>query len=56
MPKRHRVVKDHRWFDVITGAPREMDQATTDRLAERGPLRPDLAELLSLDPQGGLGG
>ncbi|MPY94437.1 MAG: hypothetical protein GEV08_15665 [Acidimicrobiia bacterium] len=48
--KQYRVVKDRdRWFNVVMGAPLELDEGATDRLAERVPLPTELAALLSLD-------
>jgi hypothetical protein len=47
--KQYRVVKDReRWFNVVMGERLELDEASTDRLAARVPLPPDLAHILSL--------
>ena len=48
--KQYRVVKDRdRWFNVVMGAPMELDEATTDRAAERVPFPDALASRLALD-------
>jgi hypothetical protein len=47
--KQYRVVKDReRWFNVVMGEKLELDEASTDRLAERVLLPPDLARSLAL--------
>jgi hypothetical protein len=47
--KQYRVVKDReRWFNVVMGEKLELDEAYTDRVAERVPLPADLARELSL--------
>jgi hypothetical protein len=47
--KQYRVVKDReRWFNVVMGEKLELDEASTDRLAERVPLPEALAKALAL--------
>jgi SNF2 family DNA or RNA helicase len=47
--KQYRVVKDReRWFNVVMGEKLELDEASTDRLADRVPLPDELARRLSL--------
>jgi broad specificity phosphatase PhoE len=47
--KQYRVVKDReRWFNVVMGEKLEIDEASTDRIAERAPLPSRLARELSL--------
>jgi hypothetical protein len=47
--KQFRVVKDReRWFNVVMGERLALDEAATDRLAERVPLPDQLAKMLSL--------
>ncbi len=47
--KQFRVVKDReRWFNVVMGEKMELDEWTTDRLAERVPLPEGLARRLTM--------
>ena len=47
--KQYRVVKDReRWFNVVMGEKLELDEASTDRLADRVPLPEGLAKSLAL--------
>lgn len=47
--KQYRVVKDReRWFNVVMGEKLQLDEATTDRLAERVPLPSEAASEIAL--------
>ena len=47
--KQYRVVKDReRWFNVVMGERLDLDERSTDRLAERVPLPDELAKSLAL--------
>ena len=47
--KQYRVVRDReRWFNVVMGERLDLDEGTTDRIAERVPLPDELAKSLAL--------
>jgi hypothetical protein len=45
-----RVVRDReRWFQIVMGQTLEFDEATSEELANRVPLPPELATSLTFD-------